>query len=94
MFDPSTIISSSVGSRTSSTSSSSLKSRLFGSNKEDSQQTDLSKPTRVIEIPVASLKQGGLRFALGLHLIGLQDGGMWRANEASSTILDMYYNFR
>lgn len=89
VYDPSTIISSrgNIGRKTSSTPSS----LLFGSNEEDSQQTDLSKPTRVLEIPVASLKQGGLRFSLGLYLIGLQDGGMWRANEASSTILDMYY---
>ena len=95
VYDPSTIIISrgNVGSKTSPTSSIHylLKSRLFGSNKEESQQTDLSKPTRVLKIPVASLKQGGLRFSLGLYLIGLQDGGMWRANEASSTILDMYY---
>ena len=56
-----------------------------------SQSNDASIPTRVLDIPVASLKKGGLRFTLGLHLIGQQDNGTWKANQASDTVLDMYY---
>jgi hypothetical protein len=48
--------------------------------------------TRVIEIPVTSIKRGGLRFALGLHLIGLeQEKGSWRPNQSSDNVLDMYF---
>ena len=31
------------------------------------------------------------RFALGLHMISLQDKGTWRANENSATKLDMFF---
>ncbi|KAL7472384.1 hypothetical protein ACHAXS_012739 [Conticribra weissflogii] len=51
-------------------------------------------PKRVLEIPVRSLKKGGLRFALGLHLIGQQntpDPGSWRANQSSDNALDMFF---
>ena len=78
--------------------STSLQGGLFGLGKKEneneespSQSNDASIPTRVLDIPVASLKKGGLRFTLGLHLIGQQDNGMWKANQASDTVLDMYY---
>ena len=77
---------------------------LFGLEKDEnsvgeppseSQETDslsIPPPTRVIEIPVSYIKRGGLRFALGLHLIGLeQEKGTWRPNQASDNELDMYF---
>jgi len=33
---------------------------LFGKKEEESSQPDLSVPTRVLEIPVSSIKQGGM----------------------------------
>ena len=60
---------------------------LFGRDDDDE---DLSG-TRVLEIPVQSLKQGGLRFTLGLTLIGLQDKGMWKATQTSDNKLDVYF---
>lgn len=54
--------------------------------------TDVSVPTtRVLEVPVSSIKRGGLRFALGLHLIGLEEKGTWRPNQSSENVLDMYF---
>mmetsp|Transcript_40712 Transcript_40712/g.85535 ORF Transcript_40712/g.85535 Transcript_40712/m.85535 type:complete len:219 (+) Transcript_40712:69-725(+) len=76
-----------------------LNGGLFGMGKKESDENsspqpsevDASVPTRVLEIPVSSIKKGGLRFALGLHMIGLQDNGTWRANQASDTVLDMIF---
>ncbi|KAL7481047.1 hypothetical protein ACHAW6_006723 [Cyclotella cf. meneghiniana] len=67
---------------------------LFGPDKANEIQRDLSLRKRIIEIPAKSIKKGGLRFALGLHLIGLQnfpDSGSWRANQASETVLEMHF---
>lgn len=64
-----------------------LNNGLFG---RDDNDEDLSG-TRVLEIPVQSLKQGGLRFTLGLTLIGLQDKGMWKATQTSDNKLDVYF---
>lgn len=78
----------------------SLAAGLFGKKSEEpsssssSSQADASTPTQVFSIPVQSIKPGGLRFALGLHLIGLQntpDKGSWQANQASDTVLDMKF---
>lgn len=76
----------------------SLAAGLFGKKAEEpsssSSQSDASTPTQVFSIPVQSIKPGGLRFALGLHLIGLQntpDKGSWQANQASDTVLDMKF---
>ena len=74
----------------------SLAAGLFGKKAEEpsSSQADASTPTQVFSIPVQSIKPGGLRFALGLHLIGLQntpDKGSWQANQASDTVLDMKF---
>ncbi|KAL7536278.1 hypothetical protein ACHAXR_007044 [Thalassiosira sp. AJA248-18] len=74
----------------------SLNGDLFGLGKKENeekspQSDDASVPTRVLEIPVQSIKQGGLRFTLGLHLVGLQDKGTWKPNEASANVLDMYF---
>lgn len=78
----------------------SLAASLFGKKENETpvssslSHTDTSIPTRVFRIPVQSIKQGGLRFALGLHLIGLQntpDKGSWKANEASNSVLHMSF---
>lgn len=74
----------------------SLAAGLFGKKAEEpsSSQADVSTPTQVFSIPVQSIKPGGLRFALGLHLIGLQntpDKGSWQANQASDTVIDMKF---
>jgi hypothetical protein len=73
---------------------SQLGAGLFGPEKSNEIQRDLSLRKRIIEIPAKSIKKGGLRFALGLHLIGLQnspDSGSWRANQASETVLEMHF---
>ena len=72
---------------------------LLGGKQEDGKNDKPDSPkdgvseqaTEVLSIPVSSLKKGGLRFALGLHLVGLQDNGTWRPNEASSNKLDMFF---
>jgi hypothetical protein len=72
---------------------SQINAGLFGP-KEASETNDVTAPKRVIEIPVTSVKKGGLRMVLGLCLIGLQntpDPGSWRANQASDTVLDMIF---
>lgn len=72
--------------------STSLNAGLFGSSKEKSaDEPSQPLPTRVLEIPVSSLKQGGLRFTLGLHLVGLQDKGTWSPNQSSDKTLDMVF---
>mmetsp|Transcript_36991 Transcript_36991/g.66560 ORF Transcript_36991/g.66560 Transcript_36991/m.66560 type:complete len:209 (+) Transcript_36991:33-659(+) len=76
--------------------STSLNGGLFGlggkeSEEPPSQPDDASVPARVLEIPLSSIKKGGLRFSLGLHLVGLQDKGTWRANQASDNVLDMFF---
>eukprot|EP00956_Cyclotella_meneghiniana_P042806 scaffold249324_cov69-Cyclotella_meneghiniana.AAC.3 len=71
---------------------SQLRAGLFGSQETNSK--DAAVPKRIIEIPVKSIKKGGLRMVLGLSLIGLQntpDKGSWQANQASDSILDMYF---
>lgn len=75
---------------------SQLDAGLFGPKETNESKGgyDPSLPKRIIEIPVKTIKTGGLRFALGLHLVGLQntpDTGSWRANQASETILEMYF---
>ena len=40
---------------------------------------------------VTNVKIGGLRFALGLQLVGMQDNGMWKPNETSSSQLDVFF---
>ena len=40
---------------------------------------------------VTNIKIGGLRFALGLQLVGMQDNGMWKPNETSSSQLDVFF---
>lgn len=65
---------------------------LFG-NIFSSSSDDESK-SNVLDIPVKSVKMGGLRFALGLFLIGQQNNpvkGSWAANQSTETTLDMYY---
>ena len=50
---------------------SQLRAGLFGSQETNSK--DAAVPKRIIEIPVKSIKKGGLRMVLGLSLIGLQN---------------------
>ncbi|KAL3781267.1 hypothetical protein HJC23_012817 [Cyclotella cryptica] len=82
------------GSNLSQPIKSQLGAGLFGPKKANESQGDLSLGKRIIEIPAKSIKKGGLRFALGLHLIGLQntpDSGSWRANQQSETVLEMHF---
>lgn len=72
-----------------------LNGGLFGLGKNENEEpsgskSDLSVPTKVLEIPVASLKRGGLRFALGLLLVGY-DKETWKLNQTSDSVLDMYF---
>ncbi len=63
---------------------------LFGEKKN----TDPTVPKRMFEIECTNMKPGGLRFALGLFLIGQQGTpvkGSWKANQADDGVLDMYY---
>ena len=46
---------------------------------------------KVMEIPVKSMKRGGLRFVLGLHLVGLGERGTWAPNQAGDGVLDMHF---
>jgi hypothetical protein len=79
----------------------SLAAGLFGkkekaetSSSSSPQPQAASIPMRLFNIPAQSIKPGGLRFTLGLHLIGLQntpDQGSWKANQASDTVLDMIF---
>ena len=65
---------------------------LFGGKKK--QANDPNAPQPVFQIPVESLKVGGLRFALGLFLIGEQGTpvkGTWQASQASDNKLEMFY---
>ena len=72
----------------------SLKANLFDdlvsmfSNEPKSMDIDESK--RMITIPVNSMKLGGLRFALGLHLMGAQ-GKKWKTKQADDGVIDMFY---
>mmetsp|Transcript_886 Transcript_886/g.954 ORF Transcript_886/g.954 Transcript_886/m.954 type:complete len:206 (+) Transcript_886:2-619(+) len=64
---------------------------LFGKKEEP---VDPSAPSRIMDIKCDSIKSGGLRFALGLFLIGQQGTpvkGSWKANQADDGVLDMYY---
>ena len=66
---------------------------LFG-GKKNKQVNDPNAPQPVFQIPVESLKVGGLRFALGLFLIGEQGTpvkGTWQASQASDNKLEMFY---
>ena len=77
-----------------STNTPSLAAGLFGPKETKEAETDNDLPKRIMEIPVKSMKKGGLRMVIGLCLIGLQntpDNGSWRANQASDTKLDMYF---
>eukprot|EP00590_Aulacoseira_subarctica_P007626 CAMPEP_0172418208 /NCGR_PEP_ID=MMETSP1064-20121228/4723_1 /TAXON_ID=202472 /ORGANISM="Aulacoseira subarctica , Strain CCAP 1002/5" /LENGTH=158 /DNA_ID=CAMNT_0013157031 /DNA_START=260 /DNA_END=736 /DNA_ORIENTATION=+ len=53
------------------------------------------KPNQILfEIPVQNMKVGGLRFALGLHLMGQKNKpeiGAWKVNQANDGIIDLFY---
>lgn len=53
--------------------------------------------TRVLTIPVDSLKIGGLRLYLAFYLMGEQntpDKGSWRSNQVGDSGIDVYYQDR
>mmetsp|Transcript_2645 Transcript_2645/g.5582 ORF Transcript_2645/g.5582 Transcript_2645/m.5582 type:complete len:211 (-) Transcript_2645:20-652(-) len=63
---------------------------LFGGKKADP-----NEPKELFNIPLESIKSGGLRLALSLHCIGQQntpDKGTWLANQADDGVIEMWYN--
>ena len=55
---------------------------------------EVSEFKRLMTIEVTSMKAGGLRFALGLHLMGLQgkpERGTWKTKQADDDIVDMFH---
>ena len=67
---------------------------VFGGLFGKKQTEDPNAPKRIFDVPVDSIKIGGLRFVLGLHLIGQQgtpEKGTWMANQADDGVLDMYF---
>jgi hypothetical protein len=73
-----------------------LQAGLFGNlfGNSDPEPSDPSIPNRVFEIDCEATKLGGLKFALGLWLIGQQGTpvkGSWKVNPASDVLIDMYY---
>lgn len=59
------------------------------------EESDYVGSTRVLTIPVESVKVGGLRLYLLLYLMGQQntpDKGSWKANQVSDSSIDMYYH--
>lgn len=69
---------------------------LFGAgNKVDpTTEEDTAAPKRIFSIECDSIKQGALRFTLGLYLIGQQNNptkSSWTANQADDGGLKMYY---
>ena len=63
----------------------SIRMNLFGKK-----EPDIDAVT-IFEIPVQRIKIGGLRFSLGLQLVGMQDDGLWKPNESSSSQLDVFF---
>jgi len=69
---------------------------LFGAGNTADATADNSAvaPKRIINITCDSIKQGALRFTLGLYLIGQQNTpskSSWTANQADDGDLNMYY---
>jgi len=51
-------------------------------------------PKIMIDLHLSEIKVGGLRFALGLHLMGMQNTptkGSWKANQSNDGVLDLFY---
>ncbi|KAL3811656.1 hypothetical protein ACHAXA_004388 [Cyclostephanos tholiformis] len=68
--------------------------RSTSSSQSSGEDVSISLPPtveRVLEIPVSSIKRGGLRFVLGLHLVGLEDKGTWSPNQTSDNSIDVYF---
>eukprot|EP00566_Odontella_aurita_P023880 CAMPEP_0113556134 /NCGR_PEP_ID=MMETSP0015_2-20120614/17094_1 /TAXON_ID=2838 /ORGANISM="Odontella" /LENGTH=211 /DNA_ID=CAMNT_0000457469 /DNA_START=147 /DNA_END=782 /DNA_ORIENTATION=+ /assembly_acc=CAM_ASM_000160 len=73
-----------------------LKALFIGGLFGKKETVDPNAPKRVFDVPcdAGSVKVGGLRFALGLHLIGQQgnpEKGTWVANQADDGLLDMFF---
>eukprot|EP00566_Odontella_aurita_P022229 CAMPEP_0113533296 /NCGR_PEP_ID=MMETSP0015_2-20120614/4522_1 /TAXON_ID=2838 /ORGANISM="Odontella" /LENGTH=233 /DNA_ID=CAMNT_0000432325 /DNA_START=195 /DNA_END=896 /DNA_ORIENTATION=- /assembly_acc=CAM_ASM_000160 len=61
------------------------------------EESEFYGSSRVLTIPVDSLKVGGLRLYLSLYLMGQQntpDKGSWRANQVGDSGIDVYYQDR
>lgn len=70
---------------------------LFGNNKKEMRSDDdtaTSYPLLLFEIPVKEMKVGGLRFLLGLLLMGkrnIPEVGSWKVTQANDGVLDVLY---
>jgi hypothetical protein len=69
---------------------------LFGGNKKEKDilPSSMTYPQLLLEIPVKEMKMGGLRFVLGLHLMGRRNQpevGSWKVTQASDGVLDVIY---
>ena len=88
LFEGETILPS----RQSTVLQAGLFGNLFGNT--DLKPSDPNIPNRVFEIECEAIKLGGLKFALGLYLIGQQGTpvkGSWKVNPVSDVLIDMYY---
>jgi len=69
---------------------------LFGAGDtvDPTTEEDIAAPKRILSFACDSVKQGALRFTLGLYLIGQQNNptkSSWTANQADDGGLNMYY---
>jgi len=68
---------------------------IFGNNKNSNDDaTATHYPLVLLEIPVKEMKVGGLRFVLGLHLMGKRNTpevGSWKVTQANDGVLDVLY---
>jgi hypothetical protein len=68
---------------------------FFGNNKNNKVfATATNYPLLLLEIPVKEMKVGGLRFVLGLHLMGKRNTpevGSWKVTQANDGVLDVLY---
>jgi hypothetical protein len=66
------------------------------SNDDDEDDDEYAGSTRLLSIPVESIKLGGLRLFLMFYCMGMQntpDRGSWKANQPTTEeyVVDMYY---
>lgn len=61
---------------------------------DDDEADDPAGCSRIMSIPVESIKTGGLRLYLSLYLMGVQNNpekGTWKSSQTDDTTIDMYY---
>lgn len=68
-------------------------------DKDDDNDDGYAGSTRLLSIPVESIKPGGLRLFLMFYLLGMQntpERGSWKADQPTTEeyVLDMYYQDR